>query len=108
MSGGTAVSDNSGGIDPITAAQINNAVSDNSSHGERTLILVIVGIFFLSMIVFIIYLFECYKKQTFLFKSYVAPGPPTNGFEPLGVITSLTPDQQAARKAALTAAVNAS
>lgn len=46
----------------------------------------------ITLIIYIIVIYESYKRQTFVFTPYTSPPPPSNAIS-MGDITQLTPDQ---------------
>lgn len=64
----------------------------------------IIVITILAIIAFGVFLYISYRQQKWVFAKYVPPPTPANAFHPLGGVVPLTPDEQAARKAAYTQA----
>lgn len=80
--------------------------TEKSQFGSTRGISVGILIFILiSMIVYVIVLFELYKQQTFIFAPYTPPTPPSNYFYPLGKVTPLTPVQIEQRNAVIRASI---
>jgi hypothetical protein len=48
---------------------------------------------FIIMIVYVIVMFECARKQSFIFKKYVPKTPPGSSFHPLGGVRPLTQEE---------------
>jgi hypothetical protein len=63
----------------------------------------ILSIILISMIVYVIIIFELHKHQAFIFKPYdmKADTHPNNPFYPQGTVTALTPDEIEERQALL-------
>lgn len=60
---------------------------------EKWIILIVVALFIIFLIIYVIILYETWKKETFVFAPYEAPDPPSNAFKPQGKLTPLTADQ---------------
>lgn len=60
----------------------------------------------ITIIVYVIVMFELYKKQTFIFTPYTPPPPPPNSFYPLGSITPLTHEEIDQRNAIIQGSTN--
>jgi len=52
---------------------------------------------------YVIVMFELFKKQSFIFSKYTPPTPPSPYFYPLGNVTPLSQEQINARNAAILA-----
>jgi len=62
--------------------------------------IVILVVTLLALIIYGIFLYEMYVQQKFIFTPYVPP-PLENGFQPLGGIVKITPEQQYQRCVAI-------
>lgn len=45
------------------------------------------------MIIYVLVIFELYRKQTFIFAPYTPPPAPANAFYPLGSVRPMTQDE---------------
>ena len=68
---------------------------------KKITIIVVIGIA-IFLIIYLIVLIVWYNNDSGIFSPYVQPPLDGSYFQPLGKITALTPDEQAARKAAYT------
>lgn len=67
---------------------------------DKTISLIILSIVVFIVIVYTLVIWECHKNEVFIFAPYdFTPNYPA--FQPLGEIISLSPDEQAARNAAI-------
>ena len=62
------------------------------SSSSRLWSLIIIGLILLTIIAYVIAMFECYRNKTFIFSTFT-PSPPPNSFYPLGQITPLTQEE---------------
>lgn len=58
------------------------------------------------MIVYVIVMFELYKRQKFIFSPYTPPPAPPNSFYPLGTVTPMTQEEIEARNAIIRASTS--
>lgn len=63
----------------------------------KGIVVAIIILTFIVLIAYAIFIYEIYRQKKFIFTPYVKPTPPKPYFQPLGKITTLTPDQQAQR-----------
>lgn len=68
---------------------------------QKEICVIILVVFFIAVIAYSIFLFECYKQSKFVFAPYKPPNPAPNTFLPMGEITPLTEAEIAHRNAIL-------
>jgi hypothetical protein len=74
--------------------------------GNKEIITGILIFLIISLIVYIIVIYECYKRQIFIFTPYQPPPAPSNAIY-MGTITQLTPDEIQTRNDAIEQALQA-
>jgi len=74
----------------------------NTSNAISVGILIFILI---TIIIYVIVMFELFKQRKFIFAPYVPPPPPTNSFYPLGAVSPLTQEQIDQRNAIILASV---
>lgn len=60
----------------------------------------------ITLIIYVIVIYETYKKQTFIFAPYTPPPAPNNAIY-MATVTQMTPDEIAERNAVINAALAA-
>ena len=82
------------------------AGSDKPKHDGRTIaIFSLLGVALVAIIIYVVVLFVCFDKQTFIFAPYTPPTPPENSFYPRGKLTDMTADEIQTRNDAINAAL---
>lgn len=100
----TSMSITTNSVKPTTP--VVTAGSDKPKHDGRTIaIFSLLGLALVAIIIYVIVLFVCFDKQTFIFAPYTPPTPPENSFYPRGKLTDMTADEIQTRNDAITAAL---
>lgn len=86
-----------------TEAAAANALSDGHTNSDRRIVVIVIVVFLILVIIYAFVIFEWYKNRTGIFTPFTPGGIPSNGFYPLGTITPLTPAEQQARAAQVSA-----
>lgn len=68
-----------------------------ASGSGRTFTLLLIGVFFILLIAYIVFMFFAYRDRFGPFKTYVPPPAPANAFYPLGEIRPATEAELAQR-----------
>jgi len=77
----------------------NSSVKKDKKDKTEWIIIGIYILIFISLIIYLIVLYECYKKQIFIFTPYREKTPPEPYFYPLAPVFVLTAQQIADRNA---------
>lgn len=60
---------------------------------EKYITFLLILVIIITLIGYIILMYETYKKKTFIFTPYVLPKPDGIAFQPLGPVSEKTPEQ---------------
>lgn len=69
----------------------------NAKSSEKMICIVLVVVLLIIMLIYAIAIFECHKRQIFIFKPYIPKTPPGNVIFPMGAVTQLTAEEQEER-----------
>lgn len=69
---------------------------------DRTLCIILLLILLLLLVIYAFFLFECWRRQVFMFGKFKPDPVPANAFQPQGTVTMLGADEILRRRKALT------
>ena len=87
---------------------MNNITETTKSRDGKLISIGIIIFIFILMIIYIIVMFELYKRDLFIFAPYTPPTPKTKHFYPLGSVTKMTQEEIERRNEVIRASVKAS
>lgn len=86
---------------PNTSNTLQIPNKDNSGKNKNIVIFSIFFILALLLIIYVIFVYECWRSKKYIFEPYTPPAPPPNTFYPMGGVVPSTAAEMAAKAALL-------